>query len=110
MTDIQKFNLLWLCHAMTVPNYCTERYFYDGETKKIFYTVQPFNPKQAIKVLDSIDMKILDTKREQLLERMKDIDLATSEVVEIPRLHITDKVNIQLLLLSKMVGVYHQDD
>jgi hypothetical protein len=36
MTDTERFNLFWLCHAITAPVDSGELYYYDGETKRFF--------------------------------------------------------------------------
>lgn len=40
---------------------------------------------------------------------MADMDSESSEIVEIPRLNVQDKVAVQLLFLSKFPGVIHEE-
>ncbi|MDP9078847.1 MAG: hypothetical protein M3O71_15565 [Bacteroidota bacterium] len=108
MTDIEKFNLLWLCHAMTAPLISEEKYYYDALTQKFFYTrVFPTIPDK-LQLFSSIDLYLLENERKDLIQRMKYIDSEASEIVELPRLNVQDKVSIQLIFLSKFQGITHE--
>jgi hypothetical protein len=102
MTDIERFNLLWLCNAMTAPESAAALYYYDSRTKKFFV-----HKNSALS--DMVDLPITGPANNDLLERLGDIDSEASEIVEIPRLNIQDKVAVQLLFLSKFPGVIHED-
>jgi hypothetical protein len=106
MTDLEHFNLFWLCHAMTAPANSADSYFYDARTKKFFSA----KSSQGInKLFDMVDLPIIATASVDILERMADIDSEASEIVEIPRLNVQDKVAVQLLFLSKFPGVIHEE-
>ncbi|GGA96430.1 hypothetical protein [Mucilaginibacter rubeus] len=45
----------------------------------------------------------------RLVERLAGIDAEASEIVEIPRLNVRDKVSVQLLFLSKFPGIIHEE-
>jgi hypothetical protein len=102
MTDIERFNLFWLCHAMTAPVIAEESYYFDGQTKK-FFTARPDG------LYDMIDLPLTSPLAETIKERLTDIDSEASEIVEIPRLNVQDKVAVQLLFLSKFPGVIHEE-
>jgi hypothetical protein len=98
MTDIEQFNLYWLCHAMTAPVAAVEQYYYDSATKKFFVE------KSGI-LSDMLDLQLVPAQAEGLMRRLMDIDTETSQIVEIPRLNVQDKVSIQLLFLSKFPSI-----
>jgi hypothetical protein len=100
MTDIERFNLYWLCHAMTAPVKSEDLYYYDAQTKKFFAS------RSAV-ILDMIELPVIEPAA--LLERLADIHSEASEIVEIPRLNIPDKVSVQLLFLSNFPGVIHEE-
>lgn len=102
MTDLERFNLFWLCHAMTAPLKSEDLYYYDAQTKK-FFTSKPSG------LFDMVDLAVISPIATDLLERMADIDSEASEIVEIPRLNVQDKVAVQLLFLSKFPGVIHEE-
>lgn len=102
MTDIERFNLFWLCHGMTAPVTSAESYYFDGQTKK-FFTAKPSG------LFDMVDLPLISPSAEDISKRMADIDSTVSEIVEIPRLNVQDKVAVQLLFLSKFPGVIHED-
>jgi hypothetical protein len=102
MTDIERFNLFWLCHAMTAAIKSKESYYYDAHTKRFFVS------KQA-GLFDMIDLSMTTQEAETPLKRMAAIDTEASEIVEIPRLNVQDKVAVQLLFLSKFPGVIHEE-
>jgi len=102
MTDIERFNLFWLCHAMTAPVKSEERYYYDARTRKFFAA------KEAC-LFDMVDLSIIAPIATDLSERLAAMDSEASEIVEIPRLSVQDKVAVQLLFLSKFPGVIHEE-
>jgi len=102
MTDIERFNLFWLCHAMTAPVNSAESYYFDGQTKKFF-------TGKSSGLFDMVDLPLISPLAEDISKRMAEIDSTVSEIVEIPRLNVQDKVAVQLLFLSKFPGVIHED-
>ncbi len=102
MTDLERFNLFWLCHAMTAPVKSEDQYYYDARTKKFFAA-------KASGLFDLVDLPVMPKIATDLLERMAYIDTEASEIVEIPRLNVQDKVAVQLLFLSKFPGVIHEE-
>ena len=102
MTDLERFNLFWLCHAMTAPVKSEELYYYDARTKR-------FLVAKSSGLFDMVDLPLMPSIAADLLERMADIDSEASEIVEIPQLNVQDKVAVQLLFLSKFPGVIHEE-
>lgn len=102
MTDIERFNLFWLCHAMTAPVKGEESYYFDSQTKK-FITAKPSG------LFDMVDLPLIAPLADNIEKRMADIDSTVSEIVEIPRLNIQDKIAVQLLFLSKFPGVIYEE-
>jgi hypothetical protein len=102
MTDIERFNLFWLCRAMTAPVKSKESYYYDARTKRFFVS-------KLAGLFDMIDLSMTAPEAEALLKRIADIGSEASEIVEIPRLNLQDKVAVQLLFLSKFPGVIHEE-
>ena len=102
MTDLERFNLFWLCHAMTAPVKSEESYYYDARTKK-FFAARPCG------LFDMVDLPLMAPIAAELSERVADLDSEASEIVEIPRLNVQDKVAVQLLFLSKFPGVIHEN-
>jgi hypothetical protein len=103
MTDIERFNFYWLCHAMTAPVAAIEQYYYDSVTKRFFVE------KSGI-LSDMLDLQLIPAQAEDLIKRLADIDTEASQIVEIPRLNVQDKVSIQLLFLSKFPGIIHEEE
>ena len=102
MTDLERFNLFWLCHAMTAPVNSEESYYFDGQTKKFFSS-------GSSGLLDMVDLSLISLIAEDIGKRMADIDATASKIVDIPRLNVQDKVAVQLLFLSKLSGVVYED-
>jgi hypothetical protein len=100
MTDIERFNLYWLCHAMTVPAAAEEIYYYDGFTKKFFV-------ERSGILFDMVDLPIMEP--DEFEERLMVIDSEASEIVEIPRLNVQDNVSVQLLFLSNFPNIIHEE-
>ncbi len=109
MTDLGRFNLLWLCHAMTAPVLTEELYYYDGRSKKFFSTKPSLANCGQVEFFDMVDLIIVAPLAAELLKRVTDMDSENSEIVEIPRLNVQDKIAVQLLFLSKFPGVIHEE-
>jgi len=102
MTDLERFNLYWLCNAMTAPASSEDLYYYDGLTKKFFVL-------SSSVLLDMVGLSLAASQAAELRKRLALIDSEASEIVEIPRLNIQDKVSVQLLFLSKFPGIFHEE-
>jgi hypothetical protein len=102
MTDIERFNLFWLCHAMTAPVIAEKSYYFDGQTKKFFTA-------KLSGLFDMLNLPLITPLAGDIGERIAGIDSETSEIVEIPRLNVQDKVAVRLLFLSKFPGIIHEE-
>lgn len=60
-------------------------------------------------LLSMIDLPITGSERTEILRRIEHIDSNCSEIVEIPPLNIADKVAVQLLFLSKFLGITYEE-
>jgi hypothetical protein len=94
---------------MTAPVKCDEMYYYDGISKRFFSTKPLRDSTDKIELLDMVELAILEPMLTELLKRLADIDSENTEVVEIPRLNVQDKIAIQLLFLSKFPGIIHEE-
>ena len=103
MTDIERFNLFWLCHAMTAAVKSKETYYYDACIKKFFVS-------KPAGLFDMIDLSLAAPEAEALLKRIAAIDTEAFGIVEIPHLNLQDKVAVQLLFLSKFSRVIHEEE
>jgi len=101
-TDIERFNLYWLSNVMTAPVASAERYYYDAHTKKLF-------AERSGALFDMVGLALTGPAAQRLGERLAGIDSEASEVVEIPRLNVRDKVSVQLLFPSKLPGIIHEE-
>lgn len=110
MTDIERFNLLWLCNAMTAPVNFEEVYYFDGRSKKFFSSKPSLTDPVETEFYDMVGLTMLPSLSVDIRERMAEIDSEHSEIVEIPRLNVQDKVAVQLLFLSKFPGVIHEEE
>jgi hypothetical protein len=100
MTDLERFNLFRLCHAMTTPVGSEELFYYDAQTKKFFSSLRAI-------LFDMVDLPL--PEQAGLSERLAAIDTEASEIVEIPRLNVQDKISVQLLFLSNFPGIIHEE-
>ena len=109
MTDIVRFNLLWLCYAMTAPVSAEELYYYDGRDKRFFLTKPLFTGSDEFTLHDMLDLPVNGSLSAEIIKRIAGIDSESSEIVEIPRLNVQDKIAVQLLFLSKFPGIIHEE-
>jgi hypothetical protein len=111
MTATERYNLLWLLRAMTLPmDYEYERYYYDGRRKELFYTAKAKDNPFSIVVLNKFDLQYSNEIESDLAVRLELIYDERSEIVEIPRINVVEKVGIQLEFLSKLPGTYWHNE
>jgi len=87
---------------MTAPESAAELHYFDSRTKNFFVN-------KTSTLYDMVGLPITGLLAGDLLERLADVESEISEIVEIPRLNVQDKVAIQLLFLSKFPGVIHEE-
>jgi len=61
-------------------------------------------------LLDMIGLSIQSPLLTDLLTRIPAIESESSEIVEIPRLNVQDKIAVQLLFLSKFPGIAYGEE
>jgi hypothetical protein len=105
MSNFATFNLLWIAMAMTVPENTQERFYYDAVTKQFFYSRPLPDAPHRIELFDTIDLHLFDNDYDDIMVRLEWVNDESSQIVEIPRLNIEDKIAIQLLFLSNFHGV-----
>jgi hypothetical protein len=96
MTPMQQHNLLWLASAMTTPiYYLSEQHYYDNRFQVFFTKVSYGSCGTRFDIKDvygSIMYKELSCDISVRLELVND---DSSELVEIPKLNVKEKVAIQ---------------
>jgi hypothetical protein len=111
MTDTQRHNLLWLASAMTHPIHYTRRQHYYDEVHQLFFTRVMIDYNGAkFEIRDSFDKPLVDDVACDLLVRLELINDESSEIVEIPKLNVEDKIAIQTLFLKHFEGVYYYNE
>jgi hypothetical protein len=72
MTDIERFNLYWLCHAMAAWVKSEDLYYYDARTKRFFSS-------RSNVLFDMVDLPMIDSRSRMILFSirccMKEINL-----------------------------------
>ena len=110
MTDIEMFNVIWITHAMSVPSSSTERYYYDGDTHKLFYVYTPPSGIEQIIIYNSVGLSLSELEFKEIMAKLGTIDTTGSQIIEVPRFAIKDKVTIQLLFMARYsLDKYYND-
>jgi hypothetical protein len=111
MNDMQRHNLIWLASAMTHPTHYTRRQHYYDEVHKMFFTRVMIDYNGAkFEIRDSLDKPLVDDIASDLLVRLELINDDSSEIVEIPKLNVEDKIAIQTLFLKYFEGVFYYNE
>jgi len=111
MTESERYNLLWLVNAMTLPiNYDQERYYYDGFRKEFFYIIKSVDIQFGYGILNIFDCHYSKEIGSDISVRLELINDESSEIVEIPRINVVEKIDIQLQFLSKLPGTFHHNE
>jgi hypothetical protein len=107
MSESEQYNLLWLLSALTLPvNYDQERYYCDGERKDVFYIIKSQDIPFGFGILNKFDHHYSKEIESDVAVRLELINDESSEIIEIPRINVTEKIDIQLNFLSRMPGTY----
>ena len=107
-TESERYNLLWLANAMTLPvGYINERYYYDSRDKVFFSSI--LNDSSCMYV-DRFNNELTIGYACDLSVRLEFINDDSSEIMEIPRFTMDEKIGIQLEFLSKMPGTYWHNE
>jgi hypothetical protein len=110
MTEAEQYNLLWLVNAMTLPiSHIKEQYYYDGLRKDLFYTITTQNLSYPV-ILNRSDLRYSEEIESDLQVRLLLIEDEGSELVEIPRINVAEKIAIQLQFLARMPDTYWHNE
>jgi hypothetical protein len=108
MNDSQNANIAWVAMALTAPEYANERYYYDELTELFFYKrITGFNNFSLYSFLDFPLSAAESADVSKRLQRIGDTDCG---IVEIPRLSVLEKIEIQLDFLSQFYRVYQLNE
>ncbi len=107
MTDLEKFHVMWVARAMAVPVKSLNRYYYDGMTGKFFYSRRVKADAEVVELLDSIGMYLMGDEYHDLLNRLLSIEHPSSEILEIPRLTVQQKIELQTIFLGSLKSPQH---
>jgi hypothetical protein len=111
MTNTQRHTFIWLASAMTHPTNYTRRQHYYDEVHRFFFTRVMIDYNGAkFEIRDVFDKPLVDDVASDLLVRLELIDDASSEIVEIPKLNVEDKIAIQTLFLKHFEGVFYYNE
>jgi hypothetical protein len=108
MSINERFNLFWITRAMAVSHqYDYERYYYDSSRHSLFSIIKlPVLPRELI-ILDKYNLRY-DVKTEaDLAVRLELLADEDSTIIEIPRLSVHDKKEIQQQFLSILSDKIH---
>lgn len=107
MSVSERFNLFWIARALTIScQYEQERYYYDTIQHNLFSIIKL--PSESI-VLDKYNSRYDTATEADITVRMTlPVDHYCS-IIEIPRLSVTDKKEIQFGFLSLMEDKLHHD-
>jgi hypothetical protein len=96
---------------MTHPIHYTRRQHYYDEVHRMFFTRVMIDYNGArFEIRDSFDKDLVEDVASDLLVRLELINDASSEIVEIPKLNVEDKIAIQTLFLKHFEGVYYYNE
>ncbi len=93
-------NLYWLANAMTRPlSHFNERYFYDVIRKDFFYVLGVSGNINGLKIFDAYDMPYPRDTESDIAVRLELSQDDNDNIIEIPRLDVFKKIDIQMRFL-----------
>lgn len=103
MSINDRFNLFWLTRAMTVSHwYDLEHYYYDSRQHNLFSIITlPVQPSRAI-ILNKFSYRCDIKVANDIALRLEILANADNTIIEIPRLSVKDKKEIQFHFLSHL--------
>jgi hypothetical protein len=111
MTVNERFNLYWLLRAITAPcSYCLEQYYYDLKRKELFSVLHLADYSSMILILDKFSLRYPLDIEGDLAVRLELIAYRRMKIVEIPRMDITEKIDVQVHFLSILSDRLHQQE
>ncbi len=108
MSVNDRFNLFWISRALTIScQYNLERYYYDTVYHNLFSVIQL--PTESI-VLDKYNLRYDNSFEANIAVRMALLAGSHSSIIEIPRLSVRDKKEIQFQFLSLLSDKLHHGE
>src|SRR6202012_4434703 len=105
MSVNERFDLFWITRALTIScQYDLERYYYDTVYHNLFSVVKL--PSEFV-VLDKYNLRYSSTVEADITVRMTITPDNYSSIIEIPRLSVRDKKEIQFQFLSLLSDKVH---
>ena len=100
--ESEHYNSFWLVNAMSMPGwYSMERYYYDNRHNTFFFSAKSDDDPYTL-YFDSFNQELDIIYAIDLSVRLKSIQHPKSDLVEIPRLYVNEKIRIQLEFLSRL--------
>jgi hypothetical protein len=111
MSINDRFNLFWITRAMTVSyHYDLEHYYYDLEQHNLFSVITlPMHPSKTL-VLNKFSFMCDIQTAADIALRLKILANAGKTIIEIPRLSVKDKKEIQFQFLALLYDKLHHEE
>ena len=108
MSVNERFNLFWITRALTIAcQYDLERYYYDTIYHNLFSIIKL--PSECV-VMDKYNLRCDTTTEADISVRMAVLSNGSSSIIEIPRLTVKDKKEIQFQFLSLLSDKLHHGE
>ena len=108
MSVNERFNLFWITRALTIAcQYDLERYYYDTVHHNLFSIIKL--PSECV-VMDKYNLRYDTTTEADISIRMTVLSNSSSSIIEIPRLSVKDKKEIQFQFLSLLSDKLHHGE
>ena len=101
-TETDNYSLLWLENAMTLPvGYPDQHYYLDVRTNNLFALVN-MEENDCMVYVDRFYRELDVSAANELAERVAAADHKISQVFEIPRVTVDEKISLQLEFIAKL--------
>ena len=101
------YSLLWLENAMTLPiGNNDQHYYFDGRSNNLFALVN-IDENDTMAYVDRFYQELDADTANELAQRLAYKESKLSKVIEIPRLTIAEKINLQLAFIARLQGSYN---
>lgn len=105
MSVNERFNLFWLTRALSIAcQYDLEHYYYDTIHRNLFSIV---HLSSEYIVLDKYNSRCDELTTSDIIVRLTVMDEGLNSIIEIPRLSVKDKKEIQFQFLSLLSDKVH---
>lgn len=91
-------------------SYDQERYYYDALRRDFFYIIKSVDIPSGYGILNKFDHHYSKEIENDISVRLELINDESSEIVEVPRINVVEKVDIQLEFLSKLPDTFHHNE